>query len=1178
MKNLTAYTFILLGLLLVCCNSENRREDTGPRRVELLFLGHDSEHHNSAAYMPMLASALSKEVINLTYTSDLNDLNPHTLSKYDGLVIYANHDSISASQEEALMDFVEAGNGLIPVHSASFCFRNSEKYIELVGAQFQKHETGTFQARITNSEHPVMQQVEEFTTWDETYIHQKHSPDRTILMERVEGEHHEPWTWVKEHGQGRVFYTAYGHDERTWEHPGFHKLMKEGILWAVGDKVKGQWEAYRKDMPTLVYKQVANIPNYEKRDPAPRYQEPLSPQESQKLIQVPVDFELQLFASEPNIINPIAMDWDERGRLWVIETVDYPNTVRDKAGVGDDRIKICEDTDGDGKADKFTIFADKLNIPTSMAFANGGLIVAQAPHFLFLEDTDGDDVADVRKVIIDGWGTFDTHAGPSNLRYGIDNYVWGVVGYSGFEGSIVGKEQVFGQGIYRFKPDVSDFEYISKTSNNTWGLGFTEANDIFASTANNTHSVFMGIPNRYFQGLEGIPAEGSNKIDGHYAMHPITPKVRQVDVFGGFTAAAGHSFYTARNYPKEYWNGMAMVCEPTGHLVHMAKIEKDGAGFSEKDGWNLFASADEWVSPVEAKVGPDGAVWVLDWYNFIIQHNPTPKPDRGGYQAENGPGNAYENPLRDKSHGRIWRVVYKEAEAYEPISLTKEDPEELVEALEHDNMFWRLTAQRLLVERGNTDVLPELYALAKSGKADKGDFNPAAVHALWTIKGLGALENNQKEAVASVKNALGHKDPAVRKAAVQVLPNTGWAHEVIVESGVLQDQEPNTQLAAILAVAEMEPSDAMGKELYQLSKQGQVKNDEWLSKAVYVAAKNHSQGFMAAFLQEQPDFEEKQKQLAAAAENKLESTALDDTGWQTMKLPTMIEAAGLEIDGEIWFRKTLNLPATAAGRKAVISLGPINDSDETFVNGTKVGGMKDSWNKDRQYEIPAGVLKSGKNVVAVKMVDNGGGGGFGGKAEGLYLQVGNAKTALAGDWKYKVTKELNKKGEKNSLFASTSIAEVFASTDWRKADQPAAGAMASGAAEAPQQIRISVIKNEMKFDLNNFTVEAGKPVEIIFDNPDFMQHNLVITKPASLQTVGAAADKLASHPKGAEMNYVPDMEEVLYYTRLLNPEETVKLTFTAPAQAGNYPYVCTFPGHWRIMNGEMKVVKSKTPL
>ncbi len=150
-----------------------------------------------------------------------------------------------------------------------------------------------------------------------------------------------------------------------------------------------------------------------------------------KLTQVPVDFEVKLFAQEPDITNPIAMSWDERGRLWIVESVDYPNTFLETDGAANDRIKICEDTDGDGKADKFTVFADKLNIPTSMVFANGGVIVSMAPYFLFLKDTNGDDKADIREVVMDGWEKTDTHFGPSNLQYGFNNKIWGVVG-SGF--------------------------------------------------------------------------------------------------------------------------------------------------------------------------------------------------------------------------------------------------------------------------------------------------------------------------------------------------------------------------------------------------------------------------------------------------------------------------------------------------------------------------------------------------------------------------------------------------------------------------------------------------------------------------------------------------------------------------------------------------------------------------
>jgi uncharacterized protein len=1161
MRISTVIYVLLLSASVMSCGK--RSTDSG--KLEILFLGHESEHHNSAAYMPLLASSLSKEGINFTYTDNPADLNSANLDQYDGLMIYANHEEINPEQEKALLDFVTKGKGFIPVHSASFCFQNSPKYISLVGGQFKTHKTDTFTVSIVKTDHVIVKSLNEFSTWDETYVHDKLASDITVLMERVEGDHHEPWTWVKEHGKGRVFYTAYGHDERTWNNPGFQQLMKEGILWAVGDEAKKDWEEFRKEIPTLVYKEEPNIPNYEKRNPAPKFQEPLTPEQSAKLIQVPVGFTLELFASEPDIINPIAMEWDQRGRLWVIETVDYPNTVRDDKGVGDDRIKICEDTNGDGKADKFTLFAEQLNIPTSMVFANGGIIVSQAPHFLFLKDTDGDDKADLKKILIDGWGTFDTHAGPSNLKYGYDNQIWGVVGYSGFEGTIAGENRKFSQGVYRFKPDVSSFEFMTNTSNNTWGLGFTENNDVFASTANNTHSVFMGIPNKFWRDVEGIQRVGSTKIDGHYAMHPITEKVRQVDVFGGFTAASGHNFYTARNYPKEFWNQVALVCEPTGHLVHMAKIEKSGAGFIEKDSWNLFAGADEWVSPVEVKVGPDGAVWVLDWYNFIIQHNPTPTPERGGFAATNGKGNAYENPLRDKTHGRIWRVVSKNAKEVEPLALDINEPDELVEALSNDNLLWRITAQRLLVERSNLDVLPDLFKLVnKETNSDDGN-RYSSIHALWTIDGLGALSKNDK-AGEVVTNALKHQDAGVRKAAIQILSKSQWSEQIVSESNVLNDSDPNTRLVAILSLIEIAPSESLGGVLYKLSLEESVKSDEWLSKAIYVAANQHRKGFMDAFLAANPTYD---RNKVPGKSRDVED--FDDTSWKQMELPQYIEKAGLNIDGVIWFRKIIDLPAASRGKKATISLGPINDSDITWINGVKVGSIERKNNDKRMYDIASGILKPGRNVIAIRVEDLGGSGGIYGKPEELFLQAGSKKISLSGNWKYDVEKEFDTK----SQFKDTSIGDLFVDTYLNKVEPTIINASSGGPVTV---IKIKVIQNEMKYDLKTFTVEAGKAVEIVFENPDFMQHNLIIAQVGALQAVGKAADKLAADPKGAERQYVPNIPEVLFATKLVNPQQTERLYFIAPAKEGDYPFVCTFPGHWSIMNGTMKVVSGKSAL
>lgn len=190
----------------------------------------------------------------------------------------------------------------------------------------------------------------------------------------------------------------------------------------------------------------------------PRVQDPLPPEASQKHIQLPEGFEAVLYAAEPDIINPIAFAWDERGRLWVVQSMDYPHDLANE--VGGDRITICEDTNGDGRADKFTDFATEQSLSTGITVVKGGVIVSQAPEMVFLEDTDGDDKMDKRTVLFEGFGTWDTHAGPSSLRYGPDNWIWGSVGYSGFEQEFNGELVKFTRGVYRFTKDGRSFEPV----------------------------------------------------------------------------------------------------------------------------------------------------------------------------------------------------------------------------------------------------------------------------------------------------------------------------------------------------------------------------------------------------------------------------------------------------------------------------------------------------------------------------------------------------------------------------------------------------------------------------------------------------------------------------------------------------------------------------------------------
>ncbi len=1162
-----------------------RSAATASRRGEVLFLGNVGKHHDSGKYAPWLAISLFKQGVNLTYTTDLNDLNAENLSHYDGLIIYANHDSLAPAQEQAMRAFVEGGKGLIPLHSASGCFKNSAWYIKTIGGQFKSHKTGSFAETIVAKNHPVMQGLVPFTTsWDETYVHQQLNPDMTVLTTRQEGDRQEPYTWVRTQGKGRVFYTAYGHNDSTWTNPGFRALVNNGVLWALGEPVKKQ--IAQLTIPNVDIYEAAGIAigDYSKRYMVPKMQEALKPEESKKLMQVPVDFDIQLFAAEPDITNPIAMSWDERGRLWIVESVDYPNTFLETDGAANDRIKICEDTNGDGKADKFTVFADKLNIPTSMVFANGGVVIAMAPNLVFLKDTNGDDKADVRETIMSGWEKNDTHFGPSNLQYGFNNKIWGVVG-SGYAGTTRdGKAMNFRTGVYNLNPDGTGVDFLANTSNNTWGLGFSEDNNVFISTANNTHSAYYSMPSRYMQrNLPGSTMQAVQKIDGHYDSHTMTPNMRQVDVVGGFTSAAGHHFYTARSFPKSYWNRVAFVCEPTVRVIHNAVVEPSGAGFAEKDGWNFLASSDEWVGPVQAEVGPDGALWVADWYNFIIQHNVFVERQAPSLmvlpfkEQPRGQGNAFISPLRDVNFGRIYRVVYKKAQPYTPIRLSQNDPAGLVAALKSDNMFWRMTAQRLIVESKNLAILPELYRIIANPDVDAIGLNSPAVHAIWTLHGLGTLTGANAEALRAVSGALSHKAAGVRKAAIDVLPPTGQTLELLQKVGLINDPNLNVRMAAMLAMASVPPSEAVGAALYRASLQPENEADEWIARALFAAAAVHRDGFLA---------EAAKKPVAATATDKsLSRRLLAGINQETYTLQR---------------RTTIALPPDVTGREIIVkgTAAKGNRDLEGFIVGQ--GGQEAGYGlyiKDGHLTLV--VKQDGQVYTAAtteplpdkfdfesRLVNN-----------GEMLVLVNGKEMAKGKAPSLFTKPLADviRSQRDVTTANSigTYANAYttafdfvgnvqnATLEVRKptatASSPVTPAKTSSKGKATV-LTIKVVEEQMKYDTKLITVKAGQPVVLTLENPDIMQHNLVICKPGTAEKVGKAADALARDPKAVEKNYVPQMPEVLAATKLVNPGESFTLEFVAPSQPGDYPFVCTFPGHWSIMRGVMRVEKSSLPL
>ncbi|EMB17805.1 PVC-type heme-binding CxxCH protein [Rhodopirellula europaea] len=896
-------TIMLVAALISCPFAS--AEDSSPsgsrvaakQIVSVLMLG-DSGFHKPSEFYRHLAEPLREQGIELRYTEKLGDISPESLKKYDGLMIFANIERITPESESALLDFVNQGGGLITVHCASFCFLNSPKYIDLVGGQFQSHGFTRFETKIVAADHPIMNGLNPIRSMDESYRHSKLNPDKTVLETRssesgpVSNPDGEPYTWVRTSGEGRVFYTAWGHDHRTWSNVDFQRLIARGTLWACGETLTAFVGDDDSDQPKAEAVTAANrpfstpemdppsvddetfsatdvgakIPNYTPGAQWGTQAEPLSmmqdPQQAEKSIDAyatPKGLNLAIWAKEsgenwPNQEidhekaaglrgKPIAMNWDENGRLWVCETVDYPNELKEKPAVGRDRIKVCEDTDNDGQADKFTVFAENLSIPSTLVCYRGGVIVQDGQTTVYLKDTDGDGKADFRQSLITGWAMGDTHGGVSNFQYAPDNWIWGMQGYNNSQPVINGEpQQRFRQGFWRFKVRagasdqtapafaidansgavaekttnefdehtirVDALEFIRGTNNNTWGLGFSEEGYVFGSTANGCPSVHMPIPNRYYDQVGGWSPETLGPISENFRFNPIDDKIRQVDYHGGYTAACGSAIYTARNYPQTWWNRIQMVCGPTGHLVGSFVLEKDGANYRSRNAFNTVASIDDWSAPIMSEVGPDGNVWVLDWYNYIVQHNPTPN----GFQT--GKGAAYESDLRDKRFARVYRLLADESGSPSPsrtMELASASNEDLVEALKSDNFFWRRAAQRLLVEREatNESTLKALVALVNREEVDEIGLNPAAMHAIWTLSGLAESDSvaAAESLAAACKSGFEHVSSPVRNAAV------GFCHEdqlaQAIEAGLQKDVDPKVRLTVLLRVAEGNAQNAI---------------------------------------------------------------------------------------------------------------------------------------------------------------------------------------------------------------------------------------------------------------------------------------------------------------------------------------------------------------------------------
>ncbi|MBA4148002.1 MAG: c-type cytochrome [Verrucomicrobia bacterium] len=420
---------------------------------------------------------------------------------------------------------------------------------------------------------------------------------------------------------------------------------------------------------------------------APTQTPALSPAEAQKRFVLHDGFEARLFAAEPDVINPVAMTWDDRGRLWVVELYEYPHGAAEGQKPRD-RIKILEDTNNDGRADKITVFADGLNLATAILFGDGGVYVGQAPHLLFLKDTNGDDVADERTELLTGFGLQDRHELLNGFTWGPDGWLYMTHGV--FTHSKVRIPEATDDGVVmdaavaRFNPRTKKFEIYADGTSNPWGVDFDRYGNAFVSACVIDHLYHMA-PGGIYERQGGTP--------GNPYAYELLPSI--VDHKHHMAAYCGINVYQGDNFPKEY-SGRVFMGNIHQNAINHDRLIPNGSSFKAVAEKDFLTTDDGWFRPVVQNVGPDGALWIADWYDKYPCYQ-NAKADPEGV---------------DREHGRIWRVVYtgKAGQASSPskpigsrpdkaMDLGKLKSTELVKVLEHPNAWQRKVAQRILMER-----------------------------------------------------------------------------------------------------------------------------------------------------------------------------------------------------------------------------------------------------------------------------------------------------------------------------------------------------------------------------------------------------------------------------------------------------------------------------------------------
>jgi glucose/arabinose dehydrogenase/lysophospholipase L1-like esterase/plastocyanin len=946
----------------------------------------------------------------------------------------------------------------------------------------------------------------------------------------------------------------------------------------------------------------------------------LSGEEAIKHMKVPPSCKVTLFASEeqfPELVNPVQMAFDTKGRLWVAAWLNYPErTPQSKKG---DSLLVFEDTDGDGHADKCTPFVQDLNAPTGFQFYKDGVILVQAPEVWFLRDTDGDGRADWREPLLNGQDSADSHHTANSMVLDPGGAIYlsdGVFHRTQMEtpwGPPVRNQDA---AIYRFEPRSSKYEtYIAYGFANPHGRAFDYWGNDFVTDATGNNTYFGPA----FSGHIDYPAKHNGLRE--FWNRPSRP-------------CPGTGMLSSRHFPAEF-QGNFLNCNVIGFQgIFRVKVREEGSGlWGETLEPPLVVSDDPNFRPSAVDVAPDGSIYFLDWHNPIIGHLQ----------------HHLRDPSRDHAHGRIYRITYEGRPLLTPAVVAGAPIPKLLDLLKEPENNVRTRAKIELGARDTREVMDALTAWIRQFDASKVEDQHHLLEALWVRQWHNVVDE------PLLRQMLRSPEPRARAQAVRVLGY--WRDRVRQPLALLRvaanDPAPRVRLEAVRVASFFEGHEALDTA-YDVLKYDtdyyldytfnetlrQLQKSEIFLPSVPKALARAVERLSDAQLKSAPDVE-------AVLESRLQRKGMDlNTRSGALEQLAVLHKTNrvseamaalrrLDISGaapaafsDLGILLAANPPADlVAARGALRQLS--SEAKEAPVRRAALAGMLVADGKPDELwattardpgarvllidsiilltdpsframfqpflsatiaapKTPESVREAALRALPLMGPDNAGK-SFAILAEHLrdrrnLTTAARATTQLARDsWDKNLA---GPAAEAILAWAKTVPAEQRTSQDFVEAAQ--LGNELAGLLSPPESIRIrkellglgvrvlviKTVREQMRFDTTRLVVEAGKPFEIIFENMDMMPHNLVIVQPGAREEVGTQAEKMPPQPDSKGSMYVPKNPKVFASSKLLEPQQRQTLQLTAPGKMGTYEYVCTYPEHWKTMFGELVVVKS----